>query len=274
GLEMDSSRMVQLWEEGEEKAFNKLKIISLYKSKLTTFDFGITPNLETLSLDVSYNLVELCIPVSCQKLKHLHISFSKLRTFDLGLTPNLESLSLFDCAHFEELYASVACPNLIFLDLYKSRLRSLDLELIPNIECLLLEDCYELVEINTPVECLKKVVRLNLKGCALLEKLPEDIGRLECLKVLDITHTGISYLPHSILGLNGLIIAASPELLQLYHFPCEIYTTTCNIDWRGLSRGHIGTHQRLIDILHPTAQTIDSLMQLDLPAGVDAEFKL
>ncbi|KAK8958555.1 hypothetical protein KSP40_PGU012819 [Platanthera guangdongensis] len=30
----------------------------------------------------------------------------------------------------------------------------------------------------------------------------------------------------------------------------------------------------LIDILYPTAQTIDSLMQLDLPAGVDVEVKL
>nr|XP_009396049.1 PREDICTED: 30S ribosomal protein S10, chloroplastic [Musa acuminata subsp. malaccensis] len=42
------------------------------------------------------------------------------------------------------------------------------------------------------------------------------------------------------------------------------------------SRFHfeIRTHQRLIDILYPTAQTIDSLMQLDLPAGVDVEVKL
>uniref|UniRef100_A0A7N0U1S3 Small ribosomal subunit protein uS10c n=1 Tax=Kalanchoe fedtschenkoi TaxID=63787 RepID=A0A7N0U1S3_KALFE len=36
----------------------------------------------------------------------------------------------------------------------------------------------------------------------------------------------------------------------------------------------IRTRQRLIDILYPTAQTIDSLMQLDLPAGVDVEVKL
>ncbi|RDX71747.1 30S ribosomal protein S10, chloroplastic, partial [Mucuna pruriens] len=33
-----------------------------------------------------------------------------------------------------------------------------------------------------------------------------------------------------------------------------------------LKSPHIRTHQRLIDILYPTAQTIDSLMQLDLPA--------
>ncbi|KAG6793608.1 hypothetical protein POTOM_002823 [Populus tomentosa] len=36
----------------------------------------------------------------------------------------------------------------------------------------------------------------------------------------------------------------------------------------------IRTHQRLIDIMYPTAQTIDSLMQLDIPAGVDVEVKL
>ncbi|OGO77852.1 MAG: 30S ribosomal protein S10 [Clostridiales bacterium GWB2_37_7] len=34
------------------------------------------------------------------------------------------------------------------------------------------------------------------------------------------------------------------------------------------------THKRLIDILSPTPKTIDSLMRLDLPAGVDIEIKL
>uniref|UniRef100_A0A7S0WWN0 Small ribosomal subunit protein uS10 domain-containing protein n=1 Tax=Pyramimonas obovata TaxID=1411642 RepID=A0A7S0WWN0_9CHLO len=34
------------------------------------------------------------------------------------------------------------------------------------------------------------------------------------------------------------------------------------------------THQRLIDVKNPTAQTIDNLMQLDLPAGVDIQIKL
>ena len=34
------------------------------------------------------------------------------------------------------------------------------------------------------------------------------------------------------------------------------------------------THKRLIDILSPTPKTVDSLMRLDLPAGVDIEIKL
>ena len=34
------------------------------------------------------------------------------------------------------------------------------------------------------------------------------------------------------------------------------------------------THKRLIDILNPTQKTVDSLMKLNLPAGVDIEVKL
>lgn len=34
------------------------------------------------------------------------------------------------------------------------------------------------------------------------------------------------------------------------------------------------THKRLIDILLPTPKTVDALMKLDLPAGVDIEIKL
>ncbi|SHH77018.1 SSU ribosomal protein S10P [Fibrobacter sp. UWCM] len=34
------------------------------------------------------------------------------------------------------------------------------------------------------------------------------------------------------------------------------------------------THKRLIDILDATSQTVDSLMKLDLPAGVEVEIKV
>jgi len=33
-------------------------------------------------------------------------------------------------------------------------------------------------------------------------------------------------------------------------------------------------HKRLIDIVNPTSKTVDSLMTLDLPAGVDIEIKM
>ena len=34
------------------------------------------------------------------------------------------------------------------------------------------------------------------------------------------------------------------------------------------------THKRLIDILNPTPKTMDALMKLDMPAGVDIDIKL
>jgi small subunit ribosomal protein S10 len=34
------------------------------------------------------------------------------------------------------------------------------------------------------------------------------------------------------------------------------------------------THHRLLDIVEPSQSTIDALMKLDLPAGVDVEIKL
>ena len=36
----------------------------------------------------------------------------------------------------------------------------------------------------------------------------------------------------------------------------------------------IRTHQRLMDILDPNDKTVDQLMKLDLPAGVDVEIKV
>ena len=36
----------------------------------------------------------------------------------------------------------------------------------------------------------------------------------------------------------------------------------------------IRTHKRLIDIFEPTSRTVDTLMRLQLPSGVDIEIKL
>jgi ribosomal protein S10 len=34
------------------------------------------------------------------------------------------------------------------------------------------------------------------------------------------------------------------------------------------------THKRLMDIVNPTDKTVDALMRLELPAGVDVQIKL
>lgn len=47
-----------------------------------------------------------------------------------------------------------------------------------------------------------------------------------------------------------------------------------HIDKESMEHFEIRTHKRLIDILEPGPKTIDALMRLDLPSGVDIEIKL
>jgi small subunit ribosomal protein S10 len=47
-----------------------------------------------------------------------------------------------------------------------------------------------------------------------------------------------------------------------------------HIDKKSREQFEVRTHVRLMDILDAQPQTIDALMRLDLPAGVDVEIKL
>ena len=46
-----------------------------------------------------------------------------------------------------------------------------------------------------------------------------------------------------------------------------------HVDKKSREQFEIRTHKRIIDICEPTPQTVDALMKLDLPAGVDVEIK-
>ena len=56
----------------------------------------------------------------------------------------------------------------------------------------------------------------------------------------------------------------------------SVYTVirSPHVDKDSREQFEMRTHKRLIDILEPTPNTVDSLMRLDLPAGVDIEIKL
>src|SRR5258708_115593 len=46
-----------------------------------------------------------------------------------------------------------------------------------------------------------------------------------------------------------------------------------HVDKKSREQFEIRTHKRLLDILEPTQDTVDALMKLDLPPGVDVEIK-
>jgi small subunit ribosomal protein S10 len=59
--------------------------------------------------------------------------------------------------------------------------------------------------------------------------------------------------------------------------PTKVAKYTVNrsphVDKKSREQFEIRTHKRLLDILEPTSQTVDALMKLELPAGVDVEIK-
>ena len=54
-------------------------------------------------------------------------------------------------------------------------------------------------------------------------------------------------------------------------FPQHLKNSLLNL---GLIDKETRTHKRLIDILKPSNKTVEALMSLQLPAGVDIEIKL
>ncbi len=60
--------------------------------------------------------------------------------------------------------------------------------------------------------------------------------------------------------------------------PTDIWKTTVlkgpHIDKKAREQFEMRTHKRLLEIMEPTARTVDALMKLALPAGVDVEIKL
>ena len=100
----------------------------------------------------------------------------------------------------------------------------------------------------------KKMIRIRLKAYdhQLIDKAAEKI--VETAKRTDAKVSGPIPLPTE---RNLYCVVKGPH-----------------VDKDSREQFEMRTHKRLIDILDPTPSTVDSLMRLDLPAGVDIEIKL
>ena len=88
---------------------------------------------------------------------------------------------------------------------------------------------------------------------------------------------------HSILDQSAVLIVEAAErtgaaVAGPIPLPTEIekfcVIRSPHIDKDSQEQFEIRTHNRLIDILEPTSKTVDALMRLQLPSGVDIEIKL
>ena len=74
--------------------------------------------------------------------------------------------------------------------------------------------------------------------------------------------------------------AAGTEIVNAMTVDVEDYFHVSAFDgllprhrWDGLESRVSANTERLLDIFDPTSQTVDALMKLELPAGVDVEIK-
>ena len=116
------------------------------------------------------------------------------------------------------------------------------------------------------VDCLRKEYSMNptssnrggYKSCALRKALNTEILDRFPRKIRKLL------LPFE----NGdmLRLPTEKEIVTILRSPHKYKDSREQFEMR--------THKRLIDILQPSAKTVDALMKLDLPAGVDIEIKL
>lgn len=68
------------------------------------------------------------------------------------------------------------------------------------------------------------------------------------------------------------------EVVGPVPLPVRIHRVTVNrsphVDKKSREQFEIRVHKRLIDIIKPTLETVESLTQLELPSGVDAEIRI
>ena len=85
-------------------------------------------------------------------------------------------------------------------------------------------------------------------------------------------------LDQSVLEIVGTAKRTGARVVGPIPLPTHIWKTTVlkgpTIDKKARNQFEVRTHKRLLDIVDPTARTVDALMRLDLPAGVDVEIKL
>jgi len=100
----------------------------------------------------------------------------------------------------------------------------------------------------------KEKVRIKLKG---YDHRVLDQSVLEIVNTVKVTGARIS---------GPVPLPTRREIFTVLRGP--------HIDKKSREQFEIRTHKRLINILDPTPRTVDALMKLELPAGVDVEIKL
>ncbi|KAM7469122.1 hypothetical protein LguiA_007305 [Lonicera macranthoides] len=211
GLRLCCSRLKQLWEGRTKKKLKNLKYVDLSDSQnlVGTSHLGEACNLEELILQRCTNLVKVDLSIGLlKKLVCLNLAgCEKLRSLPEAIHwESLEVLNLSRCVKFQKFFEiRENMDKLLQLCLGETAIEELpSIVHMPNLVLIDLRCCKNLVILPSTLCTLKRLKSLILSGCSKVEKLPEEIGNLECLEELLLDGTAITDLPPSIGCLKNL----------------------------------------------------------------------
>ncbi|PRQ22532.1 putative leucine-rich repeat domain, L domain-containing protein [Rosa chinensis] len=153
----------------------------------------VDPGIEVLERLTVLNLKD------CKNLVHFSSSVRGLKS--------LKVLNLSGCSKVNKLPNDVGLlESLEKLYLKDTGIRELptSTRMLERLSLLNMEDCKHLVCLLSSVGGLKSLKDLNLSGCSKLDKLPDELGHVACLKKLDVSGSGIREVPSSIGLLKNL----------------------------------------------------------------------
>lgn len=72
-------------------------------------------------------------------------------------------------------------------------------------------------------------------------------------------------------GTGAQVVGPTPLPTRIEQFTVN---RSPHVDKKSMDQFEMRTHKRLLDIMEPTAKTVDDLKKLNLPAGVDITIKI
>ncbi|XP_021825696.1 TMV resistance protein N-like [Prunus avium] len=210
-LKMPNSRITQLWHESCTMMENLVQMdLSNCKFLIKTPDFRKVPNLERLILEGSEKLSEVHPTIGdlqrlvvlnmegCGSLESLphSISLESLKTFNLSGCSKLKE--------FPEIVGNMEALSELYLDETAIRKLPASIQQLRGLILLNLNGCKNLTGFPMAICSLTSLRYIYMSGCSRIDILPENLGSLEQLQVLDACKTAITKMPGSILLLPKL----------------------------------------------------------------------
>ncbi|XP_050114747.1 disease resistance protein RPV1-like isoform X8 [Malus sylvestris] len=234
-LEMQWSKLVQVWEGS--KSLHNLKTLDLSYSRSLqkSPDFSQVPNLEELILEGCESLTEIHPSIghlkrlSLVNLSGCHYKLISLPR-DFYKLKSIETLLLNYCRKFRELHEDIGeMISLRTLEAKQTDIREVPPSIghLKRLSLVNLRHCHKLISLPRDFYKLKSVETLLLNYCQQLRELHEDIGEMISLRTLEAKQTDIREVPPSIVRLKNLtrlsLDRISIELKGEYkHLPKEL----------------------------------------------------